>query len=411
MLLAWPGVCPAADPFVVDAATSTKAVADLEKWIGEAPEKRPALSAAPFAAVPLTKADAERVKKLLWDQHAAKIRAERAAEMKAKVIEMGGRQMKFETVSFGDASKPPKGGRSLFLSLHGGGGAPPAVNESQWRNQVALGKGYQPSEGIYLAPRAPTDTWNLWHEAHIDGFFERIIENLIVLEGVNPNRVYIMGYSAGGDGVYQLGPRMADRWAAAAMMAGHPNDASPIGLRNIGFAIQVGANDAAYKRNEVAEEYGKKLDELQKSDPGSYAHFTELHAGKGHWMDLADKKAVPWMEKFTRNPLPTKVMWHQDDVVHSSFYWLAVPKDGAHAGDEFTAERKDQMIKLSTKGGNAVIVRLNDQMVDLDRPVTVLWEGKQTVGKVPRTIATLAMTLEEKGDPDLVFSAELTLRK
>ena len=54
-----------------------------------------------------------------------------------------------------------------------------------------------------------------------------------MLGDVDPNRVYIMGYSAGGDGVYQLAPRMADRWAAAAMMAGHPNDASPLGLRNI----------------------------------------------------------------------------------------------------------------------------------------------------------------------------------
>jgi hypothetical protein len=221
-----------------------------------------------------------------------------------------------------------------------------------------------------------------------------------------------MGYSAGGDGVYQLGPRM-DRWAAAAMMAGHPNEASPLGLRNIGFAIQVGANDGGYNRNKVAEEYGKKLDALQKADPGGYAHFTELHAGKGHWMDLADKKAVPWMEKFTRNPWPAKVVWLQDDVVHSSFYWLAVPKDSAHAGDEVIAERKEQTITLNSKGGSAaVIVRLNDQMVDLDRPVVVLWEGKQVfAGKVPRTIGTLAATLGERGDPDLVFPAELTLRK
>jgi dienelactone hydrolase len=27
---------------------------------------------------------------------------------------------------------------------------------------------------------------------------------------VNPNKVYVMGYSAGGDGVWRLAPRMAD---------------------------------------------------------------------------------------------------------------------------------------------------------------------------------------------------------
>src|SRR6185295_3610744 len=102
---------------------------------------------------------------------------------------------------------------------------------------------YKPAEGLYIAPRAPTNAWNLWHEAPMDALLDRLIEDAIVFGGVNPDRVYLMGYSAGGDGVYQLGPRMADRWAAAAMMAGHPNEASPLGLRNIGFAIQVGAND------------------------------------------------------------------------------------------------------------------------------------------------------------------------
>src|SRR4029079_18976971 len=126
---------------------------------------------------------------------------------------------------------------------------------------------YTLDEGIYLAPRAPTNTWNLWHEAHIDRLFGRLIEDLIVLEDVNPDRVYVMGYSSGGDGVYQIAPRMADSWAGAAMMAGHPNDASPLGLRNVPFALQVGGKDAAFKRNEVAAEWGRKLDDLRKADP------------------------------------------------------------------------------------------------------------------------------------------------
>ena len=73
-----------------------------------------------------------------------------------------------------------------------------------------------------------------------------------------------MGYSAGGDGVYQLAPRMADRFAAAAMMAGHPNETSPAGLRNIGFAIHMGALDVAYNRNEIARRWGVMLDSLQQ---------------------------------------------------------------------------------------------------------------------------------------------------
>ncbi len=216
----------------------------------------------------------------------------------------------------------PKEGRSLFISMHGGGGAPARVNDQQYENQKRL---YSPEEGVYLAPRAPSNTWDLWHQSHIDGFFERLIEDMVVFEGVDRDRVYLMGYSAGGDGVYQVAPRMADRFAAASMMAGHPNESSPLGLRNLPFALHVGANDSAYNRNKVAREYGDKLDELRKADPTGYEHLVEIHPGRAHWMNLEDASAVPWMAKFRRNPVPKKVVWNQDDVTHDQFYWLAVP--------------------------------------------------------------------------------------
>ena len=76
---------------------------------------------------------------------------------------------------------------------------------------------------------------------------------------MDPNKVYYTGYSAGGDGVYKLAPRNADKLAGAAMCAGFPNGASVLSLRNIFFSIQVGADDTPYNRNKVAEEYGQKL--------------------------------------------------------------------------------------------------------------------------------------------------------
>ena len=44
-----------------------------------------------------------------------------------------------------------------------------------------------------------------------------------------------------------------------------------------------------------------------------YAHFVHVHKGRPHWMNLEDREAIPWMEKFTRNPLPEKIVWRQDD--------------------------------------------------------------------------------------------------
>ena len=130
----------------------------------------------------------------------------------------------------------PTDGYALFISLHGGGGAPAELNDSQWENQKRL---YHPQNAVYLCPRAITNTWDLHFVPQADAFYRNIIMMAEAMLDVNPNKVYVMGYSAGGDGVWRLAPRMADSWAAASMMAGHPGDVSLVNLRNVPFISAV----------------------------------------------------------------------------------------------------------------------------------------------------------------------------
>jgi poly(3-hydroxybutyrate) depolymerase len=387
---------------VGSAHSTVQAISSLEEHLAIERSARPALASLPWAGVALSKDDAATAKELLWKDHVKHIRETRGKEIDEKILRVGEQVMRFDYRVFGEK---PTNGHSLYISMHGGGGAPKALNDQQWENQKIL---YRPAEGIYLAPRAPTDTWNLWHQAPIDQFFGRLIEDLIVLGEVDPNRVYLMGYSAGGDGVYQLAPRMADRWAAAAMMAGHPNETSAVGLRNVPFAIHVGEHDSGYNRNEVARKWRKGLVALKKSDPGGYEHLVQLHAGKGHWMDRQDAAAVPWMATFTRNPLPDRVVWLQDDVLHDRYYWLAVPKGEAKKKTGVVATRDGQTIAISSNDVDEVIVLLNDEMLDLDETVDVKFNGVNVFrGKATRTITSIADTLSGRGDPHLVFSAQV----
>ena len=169
-------------------------------------------------------------------------------------------------------------------------------------------------------------------------------------------------------------------------------------------------SDASASAKAVASlaEWGAKLDALESGDPAGYTHFTELHAGKAHWMDTEDRKAIPWMEKFTRKPLPERIAWHQDDVTHTSYYWLGLPEDAVKVGQEVTAVRNAQVITLHTKDVPRLFVRLNDAMLDLDQAVTIR-AGDRAVSsaRAVRTIGTLARTLEERGDRELMFSAEV----
>ena len=202
---------------------------------------------------------------------------------------------------------------------------------------------------------------------------------------------------------------MADFWAGAAMMGGHPNGVSILSLRNVAFALQVGANDGAFNRNKVAREYGEQLDKLQKDDPAGYQHFVRVRKGMGHWMNLQDKEALPWMAKFTRNPVPVKVVWKQTGALHDRSYWLAVSKGKAVDDALVVAERKGQKVAVNkVEKVSRLLVRLDDRMMDLDLPVAVEQDGRTLFsGKPTRTIRTLAQTLADRGDPKLMFDAEV----
>ncbi|MDG2222373.1 MAG: transglutaminase domain-containing protein [Rubripirellula sp.] len=386
-----------------------QSLSKLKSFLAKPAADRGAISEQAFADVPLSRREAEIAKSLLWEAHVAQIRKDRADEMKSLEIKIGKLKMPFAFQRFGN---PPASGRSLYISMHGGGGAPKRVNDQQWENQKRL---YRLEEGIYVAPRAPTDTWNLWHQGHIDQFFERLIENMIVFENVNPDRVYIMGYSAGGDGVFQLAPRMADQLAAAAMMAGHPNETSPLGLRNLPFTIHMGELDAAYKRNEVARRWGEQLDELAKNDSAGYPHQVTLHKGKGHWMDRQDAVAIGWMAKYDRRTFPNSIVWKQDDVVHQRFYWLAIDPNDMRGRAEVRAKLDGQSFDVQSKDVDRLTLRLCDDLVDLDSPVSITTNagtnGSESLfnGRVDRTIGTLAKTLAERGDPRMLFSGEVTV--
>ena len=383
-------------------AASVEAVRSLGEYLSVCGFEE-SIQQIPLARTPLSKDDADAAARQIWQAHAAQIIEKRAEEMEKKVLTIGDLQMPFWFETIGT---PGPTGRSLWISLHGGGGAPQQVNDQQWENQKRL---YRPEEGVYLAPRAPTNTWNLWHQSHIDQFFDRLIENLIVFQQVDPNRVYVLGYSAGGDGVYQIGPRMADRWAAVAMMAGHPNDARPESLRNTPFTLHMGAKDEPYNRNGQAEIWKKKLADLAASDPGGYPHWVEIYAEKGHWMDREDAAAIPWMAKHTRNLRPKKLVWQQDDVTHERFYWLKV--EDPKAKSRVVVEIDGQKIKLIESEGVAKLTfRFDDSMLDLDEPVSFERAGHPLHEcSIDRTIATIVRTMTERGDPIGMFSAEVTL--
>ena len=123
----------------------------------------------------------------------------------------------------------------------------------------------------------------MWHKAYLEDFIKEISLAFVVNEIVDINRIFLTGYSAGGDGIYHMGPRMADFLAGAAMMAGHPNGVDLMNVRNMAFTIHVGEKDSPYNRNGEAAKYIRCLNKLHKNY-GGYEHHSEVHQGMPHWL-------------------------------------------------------------------------------------------------------------------------------
>eukprot|EP00931_Biecheleriopsis_adriatica_P123039 TRINITY_DN98099_c0_g1_i1.p1 TRINITY_DN98099_c0_g1~~TRINITY_DN98099_c0_g1_i1.p1 ORF type:complete len:863 (+),score=134.32 TRINITY_DN98099_c0_g1_i1:109-2697(+) len=372
----------------------------------------------------------------------------RIGEMQNCVVSTDrGKLMRFSVEVVG-ARLEPEAGFPVYICLHGGGGCPPEINDEQWRQMQRY---YKDSVrcGIYIAPRACEDTWNCHWVGDSYALYDRIIQNSIAFLHADPNRVYILGYSAGGDAVYQLAPRMADRWAAANMSAGHPNGASVHNLYHVPLLLQVGERDHAYKRNEVAVEYSKKLQNRRAKYPGGYISECWVHKGAGHsycqdrdpgckqhpvischgcgdGVELCNTNAVAWLQRYARNPVPRHLIWdvgtkgirtrpagsvaEELSPPHMRFYWLDI--SGLERYDAACVEvkccREENTIEIISCGSWLRLL-LDSRLVNLDERVVIKGGNFHAEVQLKPSLTTLSRTLLERGDPELMFEAEVTI--
>ncbi len=357
------------------------------------------------AQTSLTKEAAQQAQDSIAKQWKEEMKAKYIDNWNTSVAKTDAGTMRYWENRYG---KMPKGGWPLYISLHGGGSGPAEMNNQQWDNQKHL---YVPDNAWYIAPRAPHDDWDMWCKPDLDKYYETLIVMAQACAGVNPNRIYIMGYSAGGDGVWRMAPRMADRWAAASMMAGHPGDVRLENLRNTPFMIWCGAQDAAYDRNLEDAKRGEVMDSLQHSDPEGYIHETHIVEGMGHWMNRVDTAAVSWMAKYTRNPYPKKIVWGQEEVLRPSFYWITAPANEMARGKTVRLQAEGNTIAISQCDYTTLTLWLNDDIVDLDKKVKVTYKGKTVFNAlVKRTAENLSSSLYDRGDLSYSFPAKIDLK-
>jgi poly(3-hydroxybutyrate) depolymerase len=327
------------------------------------------------------------------------------------------KELEKKTVTTPDRTSPylwrkvgnvPEKGWPLVIAMHGGGGAPKAVNDGQWKRMFeSYYRDHSEAGGyIYLALRAPNDEWNGFYDDAICPLVARMIEQFVLFEHVDPDRVYALGASHGGYGAFVTGPKMPDRFAAVHASAAAPTDGETQGenLRNLSFSFMVGERDTAHGRADRCQSFAKRLDDW-RARHGGYPVTFEWKPGVGH--SVPDRDKLVELLKCRRNPRPSEIVWVQSDGVLKHFYWLEATEP-VDAG-RIVASIRGNSVTVKTEKQAKLALWLDAPLVDLSRPLTIDAGGRSRQVTLEPTLETFCRGLEERSDPELAAPVRIEI--
>ncbi len=305
--------------------------------------------------------------------------------------------------------KRPKNGWPLFIAMHGGGGAPQELNDSQWRHMQIYYKDQAAVEGYkYVALRAPNNVWNGFYDDYVCPLVINLIEQFTLFSDVDPDRVHLMGYSHGGYGAFYLGPKLPDRFASIHASASAKTDGtiSARSLRNTHFSFMIGEKDTAFGRRERCERFNAEIEELKKTNPGFYPVQFEYKAGFGHG-GLPDRDKIKDMYQNIRQPKPASLTWDLTDGFLKDHFWIHV--DNPAKGMVVEAKIEGNRITLVTKNDPMVTLMLDPSQVDVSKPVELVLNGVSQKRKLTPLFSTYCQSIAARGDPKICGSIKVNL--
>ena len=357
----------------------------------------------------LLRANEPAVRRAAWEAYqAAPIHEAMRKDFEAKQVQFEKHLSPYTVKTVGTR---PTNGWALFIAMHGGGGAPKAVNDSQWKHMQIYYKDHPEAGGyLYVALRAPNDTWNGFYDTYVYPLVANLIQQFTLFADVDVNKVFIMGYSHGGYGAFAIGPKMPDRFAAIHASAAAPTDGETTAktLRNTILTVMVGEKDTMYGRYERNRKFRDTVEKLRGERTDLYPVTVKIIEGNGH-TGLPDRDKIVDMYPAVRQPVPRELTWLMTDKVIKDFFWLRCDAPGKQREIE-AACRDNRVIVTTTTNVTAASVLLDQRLVDFDKPVAVELNGRALKPlKLQPSLRVLCETLLRRGDPELAFTAQLDL--
>jgi dienelactone hydrolase len=314
----------------------------------------------------------------------------------------------------------PSKGYGLVVCLHGAGFTGDAYLE-RWQSRLG--------EDYLLA--CPTYAAGAWFTRRAEELVLATIQYVRRQYHIDPDRIFLTGMSNGGIGTWLVGMHHAPLFAGIAPMASGLDDVlMPFlaNLRNTPVYIVHGAKDQvmpvelsrSISRELAAIGYPHVYREHQQEHPMAGGHFFPRE-------ELPD--LVRWFSAQRRNPFPASITVIREASHFQSFGWVridatdpiaAFADDLVSKRDELTRKKRYARLDASVTAPNHIEVEtglvqryslfLNDQMIDLSKPLTVVTNGRVSFeGTVVPSLETLLRQARARQDARQLYSVHLAI--
>ncbi len=245
--------------------------------------------------------------------------------------------------------------------------------------------------------------------------FDAFLHDIAVRFHVDLDRIYVAGLSQTGFWAWYLAKSLPDRFAGAAPMSSvtwQVNRYLP-NLRHVPVSILHGELDRVCP----ASQSRRTFELLEKLEfPVTYEEVSgAAHDGRvwgrlgGVLGKLSETPRTLYPKKIEKNVQTTKTPW---------CYWVRVDKldkvgDGKAASRptaSLKAEIEGQRILVQSEGVKRMTLALSRELLDLDEPIRVVWNGKtKRIDRPKRDFARSVVTAIERGDWARTFEGFVTL--
>jgi len=292
---------------------------------------------------------------------------------------------------------PPaaKTGKAMpaIVYLHG---YAPWLDKTNWY-EVSAGLTQQADARGYVVvvpfARSNTDFQSIgeWDVMHVLGLARRQLK-------IDPDRVFLVGYSMGGAGVYTLAAHYPDRWAGGVVMCGRPRnylwkDFDPSRVEPFKRHLLDLESGAPHALNYTylpllvfqgtadlliqPEQAYRFVDDLRRA--GLKARLVKLE-GQSHW--IADEvfsttRVFDWMDALRRQAAPRTVRFKTYSLLYDRAWWLTIAafeRWGQPAEVEATLKPGNRL-EVTTRNVASLVLRPPRSLADPKAPLAATING------------------------------------